>query len=160
MASFHIRIDGDDLGFAAGHFITLSDGSCERLHGHTYCVAVEVFGSLNSNGYVVDFVAVRAALKGILGELDHRMLLPMEHPSIRVASRKGEVEVTFGKRRWVFPEDDCLLLPIANTTTELLAEHIGRLFLANWALLGAGVLDRVDIEIGEGSGAKAVCTLP
>ena len=32
---------------------------------------------------------------------------------------------TFADRRWVFPSGDCRLLPVANTTAELLAAYIG-----------------------------------
>lgn len=160
MPSFHIRIANDDLVFSAGHFITLEGGRCERLHGHTYRVAAEIYGPLDQNQYVVDFLVVYGALKAIVAELDHRMLLPTRHAAIDVLSQAGEVEVTFAKRRWVFPEDDCLLLPVANTTTEMLAQYIGERLLAALSASGGGVPDRVRIEIGEGGGATAVCELP
>ena len=43
MSDFHVRIADDDLVFSAAHFITLEGGACERLHGHTYRVAAEVY---------------------------------------------------------------------------------------------------------------------
>lgn len=159
MSDFHVRTAGDDLAFSAGHFITFQNGRCERLHGHTYRVAAEVFGPLGDGGYVVDFVAVRNALKAILAELDHRMLLPAHHPAIRVSSREGETEVRFGGRRWVFPADDCLLLPIANTTTELLAQYVGRRLIEAIGESCGAVVSRVRIEIGEGTGCSAACEL-
>lgn len=145
--------------FSAGHFITLADDRCERLHGHSYRVAAEIYGPLGQQKYVVDFVAATGVLRGIIAELDHRMLLPMVHPAIRVSSRAGEVEVTFAGRRWVFPQDDCLLLPMANTTTELLAQYVGERLLAALATRGETPA-MIRIEIGEGSGASAVCELP
>jgi 6-pyruvoyltetrahydropterin/6-carboxytetrahydropterin synthase len=158
MPRFHIRIASDDLVFSAGHFITLAGGRCERLHGHTYRMAAEVFGPLDENQCVVDFLVVGKALRAVVAELDHRMLLPARHPTIRVSSRAGEVEVTFDDRRWVFPEDDCLLLPVENTTTELLAQYVGERLAA--ALTDSGnVPERVRIEISEGSGCSARCEL-
>jgi 6-pyruvoyltetrahydropterin/6-carboxytetrahydropterin synthase len=41
---------------------------------------------------VVDFVALRDALKAIVDELDHRMLLPTSHPQIRVTAGEREVK--------------------------------------------------------------------
>ncbi len=41
-------------------------------------------------------------------------------------ANENEVEVTFDQRRWIFPRCDCVLLPIQNTTAELLARYIGR----------------------------------
>jgi 6-pyruvoyltetrahydropterin/6-carboxytetrahydropterin synthase len=53
------------------------------------------------------------------------MLLPTEHPLIQVVASEKEVEATFQDRRWVFPRCDCILLPVPNTTSELLARYIG-----------------------------------
>jgi 6-pyruvoyltetrahydropterin/6-carboxytetrahydropterin synthase len=159
MADFHIRVAGDELVFSAGHFITLENGHCERLHGHTYHVAAEVFGPLDDSQCVVDFIAVRNALKAILAELDHRVLLPMQHAAIRISSQAAEVEATFADRRWVFPKGDCLLLPIANTTTEVLAQYVGERLSAALKSLGMASPNRLRIEIGEGTGCSAVCDL-
>jgi 6-pyruvoyltetrahydropterin/6-carboxytetrahydropterin synthase len=157
--AFHIRIAHDDLVFCAAHFITLEGGACERLHGHTYRVAAEVYGPLNDCQYVVDFLVVRNALKEIVAGLDHRVLLPTQHPAIRLSSRPGEVEATFADRRWVFPQDDCLLLPMANTTTESLAQYVGERLAAAIGLSCGVSPARVRIEIGEGAGCAAVCDL-
>jgi 6-pyruvoyltetrahydropterin/6-carboxytetrahydropterin synthase len=123
--SYHVRIEKDYLVFSAGHFITFDGDVCERLHGHNYRVAAEVFGPLDENHYVVDFIALRDTLKALVDELDHHMLLPTDHPLIRVVADERSVEVTFEERRWVFPRGDCILLPVANTTTELLARYLG-----------------------------------
>jgi 6-pyruvoyltetrahydropterin/6-carboxytetrahydropterin synthase len=63
----------------------------------------------------------------LASQLDHHVILPLEHPTISVdTSAPHEVLVTFEDRRWVFPADDCVLLPISNTTAELLACHLAR----------------------------------
>lgn len=124
--SFHVRIAKEDMVFSAAHFITFAGNVCERLHGHNYHVAAEVHGPLDENHYVVDFIAVRDMLKEITLELDHFMLLPTEHPAIRVEADSDRVAVTFEERQWVFPRGDCVLLPLPNTTAELLARYIGR----------------------------------
>jgi 6-pyruvoyltetrahydropterin/6-carboxytetrahydropterin synthase len=155
MESYRVRIDNDELVFSAGHFITFAGGHCERLHGHNYRVAAEVEGPLDENHYVVDFVALRDTLRAILGELDHHMLLPTQHPSIRVGVEGNEVTATFGDRRWVFPRDDCVLLPVPNTTAELLARHIGlRLQEELDKRMGARV-SGVRIEVDECFGQRA-----
>ena len=123
--TYSVKLTKDYLVFSAAHFITFDGNRCERLHGHNYQVEVDVFGPLDENQYVVDFIALRDELQAIVGDLDHRMLLPTEHPTIHVDAQDTSVEVTFEDRRWVFPRDDCKLLNIANTTTELLARHVG-----------------------------------
>jgi 6-pyruvoyltetrahydropterin/6-carboxytetrahydropterin synthase len=159
MQHFHVRVCGDDLVFSAGHFITLGGGKCEPLHGHNYRVAVEVHGPLDENHYVVDFTALRDALRAILGELDHHVLLPTGHPLIRVATVGQEVEVTFAQQRWVFPRDDCLLLPLPNTTTELLAQYVAQRLLSELESRLGRRPPMVRIEIAEGGGFTAVCQL-
>lgn len=156
MCDFHVRVAGDDLVFSAGHFLALADGRCERLHGHSYRVAAEIDGPLDESHCVVDFVAVRDALKAIVGELDHHMLLPTQHSAIQVRRLGEEVEARLGDRRWLFPADDCLLLPVADTTTERLAQYVGhRLFDILEDRCGH-LSGRLRIEIAEGAGCTAV----
>jgi len=122
--SYHVRLEKERFVFSAAHFITYGNDICEPLHGHNYHVAAEITGPLEENQYVVDFIAVRDALQQIVDSLDHRMLLPLRHPTIHVKESDDEVEVTHGQKRWLFPREDCVLLPVANTTAELLAHLI------------------------------------
>ena len=121
---FTVRLEKEQHIFSAAHFITYDGDVCERLHGHNYRVAVEVEGPLDENQYVIDFIALRDEVARLIGEWDHRMLLPTRHPLIRVEASEREVEAVFTPdgRRWVFPRGDCVLLPVSNTTVERLAE--------------------------------------
>jgi 6-pyruvoyltetrahydropterin/6-carboxytetrahydropterin synthase len=159
MERYCVRISQDDLVFSAGHFITYEGDACEPLHGHDYRVSAEVQGPLDENQYVVDFLTLRDALKAIVDQLDHRVLLPSEHPRISVSADEREVEVTFEARRWVFPRGDCVLLPLANTTTELLARHVARRLLAELQTRCGTRPPRVRVEITECYGQSASCEL-
>jgi 6-pyruvoyltetrahydropterin/6-carboxytetrahydropterin synthase len=142
--SFSIRLEKECHVFSAAHFITFAGNTCERLHGHNYGVAVEIFGPLDENQYVVDFIAVRDELKKLTDELDHRVLLPDRHPLIKVTVGEQEVTALFTPdgRRWVFPRGDCAILPLANTTAELLARYLAqRLRDALQQRLGTGPED-------------------
>jgi 6-pyruvoyltetrahydropterin/6-carboxytetrahydropterin synthase len=152
--SFHVRIAKAEHVFSAAHFITFDSG-CERLHGHNYHVAAEVDGSLDENHLVVDFLLVRAKLREIALELDHYVLLPTRHPQIRVVDSGREVTATFDDRRWLFPSGDCRLLPVENTTSELLAKYIGQRLIE---LLGepAAKIERLRIEVDECDGQVGV----
>lgn len=156
---YHVKIEKERLVFSAAHFITYDGDTCEPLHGHNYHVAAEVRGSLDENHYVIDFIALRDALQTIVDALDHRMLLPTEHPTISVASSDDEVEVRHAERRWIFPAADCVLLPMANTTAELLARHIGHQLLdALEQRLGTRPTD-VSIAVDECDGQWGLCQL-
>lgn len=121
---YHVRLEKESLVFSAAHFITFNGNICERIHGHNYGVFAEIGGPLDENQYVVDFIALRDTLQAIVNELDHHVLLPTQHPQIAVRVDDREVEATFEDRRWVFPREDCVLLPIPNTTAELLAGYV------------------------------------
>ena len=123
---YTVRVSKDYLVFCAAHFITYDGEHCERLHGHNYRVAVEVDGELDENQYVFDFIALKQFTKSITDTLDHRMLLPTKSDLIRVEEREGDVHVRYGDRRWMFPREDCVLLPLANTTAELLGRYVGQ----------------------------------
>ncbi len=156
---YHVRVEKDYLVFSAAHFITFDGNICERLHGHNYRVAAEVEGPLDENHYVIDFLALRDALRSIVTELDHFMLLPTGHPTIGVDSNDRKVAVTFQDRRWEFPRGDCKLLPVANTTTELLARYIGRRLLDDLSARLGIRPEIVRIELDECFGQSAVCEL-
>ncbi len=158
-ATYHVRVEKDSLAFSAAHFITFAGNICERLHGHNYRVAAEVAGPLDENHYVIDFIALRDALREITLELDHYVLLPTLHPQIRVTADKQSVEATFEDRRWVFPIGDCRLLPVANTTSELLANYIGQRLLDSLTARTGARPELIRIEVDECFGQSATCEL-
>jgi 6-pyruvoyltetrahydropterin/6-carboxytetrahydropterin synthase len=121
---FTVRITKDYLTFSSGHFITYDGDHCERIHGHNYRTSVEVEGDLDQNQYVIDFIALKDLTREITDELDHRMLLPTRSRQIQLHEDGANVRVTYRDRHWSFPREECVLLPIANTTAELLADYI------------------------------------
>jgi 6-pyruvoyltetrahydropterin/6-carboxytetrahydropterin synthase len=129
---YRVRLEKEHHVFSAAHFITFNGDVCERLHGHNYRVAVEIAGPLDENQYVIDFIALRDELKTLTDELDHHVLLPTSHPQIRLTAGEREVEAVFTPdgRRWIFPLADCVLLPVSNTTAELLAQYLGLRLIA------------------------------
>ncbi|HZW31098.1 MAG TPA: 6-pyruvoyl tetrahydropterin synthase family protein [Isosphaeraceae bacterium] len=154
-AHFKVRVTKDYLVFCSGHFITYHGDHCERIHGHNYRTAVEVEDDLDENHYVVDFIALKDLTRAITDELDHRMLLPTRNPHIRLHEDGPNIRVTYGDRYWSFPREECVLVPIANTTAELLADYLaGRI---REAMAGRGwKLPRIlRVEVEESFGQSA-----
>ncbi|HEY3968822.1 MAG TPA: 6-pyruvoyl tetrahydropterin synthase family protein [Planctomycetaceae bacterium] len=157
---YRVRVTKDHLVFSAAHFITFNGNVCERLHGHNWRVAVEAAGALDENFYVVDFIALRDAVQKIVAELDHRMLIPTEHRSMNVWTSEREVEITFEDRRWVFPRDDCVLLPLENTTAERLAWWIGQRLCEGMPATALQLVTSLDVEVEENFGQWGICRVP
>jgi 6-pyruvoyltetrahydropterin/6-carboxytetrahydropterin synthase len=147
--------------FCAGHFITLTDTLCEPVHGHNWLAAAEVEGEPDPHGMVIDFILLRDQLTAITSRLDHRMLLPTENRLLEVTTAeigpgRKEVTVRFGDRRWVFPADECVLLPVINTTAEWIARWIGGELLQAMADRGQPIHGTLRIEVDECLGQSAV----
>ncbi len=157
---YKVRVTKDHLVFSAAHFITFHGNICERLHGHNWRTAVELTGPLDENQYVFDFIALRDALQKIVDGLDHRVLLPTKHDRIVVTESDTEVEARFEDRRWVFPREDCILLPIENTTAERIAQWIGCQLREDLRRQENVQIESIRIEVEENFGQWAVCELP
>ena len=156
---YSVRVADDSTVFASAHFITYDRNTCEPLHGHNFATAVTVQGPLDENHYVVDFVALKKVVGELLTELDHRVLLPTQHDQIQVEPCGEEVEVRFPGRRWIFPRSECALLPIANTTVELLARHLAQMLVDRLSSKSGDAPFVVTVEVEESPGWSATCCM-
>jgi 6-pyruvoyltetrahydropterin/6-carboxytetrahydropterin synthase len=69
----------------------------------------------------------------------------------------AETTVTFrNRRRWVFPAEECLLLPGGNTTAEWLARWIGLETAAMLAAAGHVIRGGMRVSVDECLGQSAV----
>ena len=152
---YTVRVRKDYLVFASGHFISYEGDRCERLHGHNYRTAVEIEGDLDENHYVFDFIALKQRTKAIVDDLDHRMMLPLRNRLILVEEGTRSVHVRYRDREWLFPRGDCVLLPIENTTAELLARYIGQRLLADLQEHHAYRPAVLRVEVEENTGQSA-----
>ena len=151
---FKVSVAKDYLVFSSAHFITFAGHRCEKLHGHNYRASVVVEGGLEQDSwFVVDFSAVKKLMRSLTGELDHRVLLPRDNPQLAISEANGSVHVAFaGQPRYVFPAGDCIILPIPNTTVEMLAQYLaGRVR----AQLGVARLKSIEVEVEENFGQSA-----
>ena len=118
-----VKVEGGYLRFSSAHFITFG-GKCERLHGHNYGVLVELEGTLGEDKLVFDFTIIKQITREICRRLNHRFLLPLHNPHLQISEQEGAWEIRFGAKRYVFPSEDVIALPIDNSTAERLAEYI------------------------------------
>lgn len=158
-SGFGVRVIKDGLVFSAAHFITFNGRVCERLHGHNWRVEAAIEGNLDENYYVFDFIALRDGLQALVAELDHSVLLPERHCQIRVERSEDGTEVTarFEKRRWLFPAEDCRILPVENTTAELIARWLSEALCERLGLRNQRGLSRLRISVEENFGQWADC---
>ena len=149
---FQVRVE--NIFFDAAHFATYG-GKCEPLHGHSYQVAAEVEGDLTEDSWVVDFTRLKAILRQICQEIDHRMLLQTQSRVLKIEASAESWQVkTPNGGSYRFPSSDVADLPIDNTTVERLAEWLsGRVWEA--LMQRSSRIQSVSVEIWEGPGQRA-----
>jgi 6-pyruvoyltetrahydropterin/6-carboxytetrahydropterin synthase len=155
---FRVSVDKDYLVFASAHFITFAGHRCEGLHGHNYRARVTIEGAVNDEPwFVFDFVELKKIMRKLCDEIDHLVLLPTESSRIQVEDNGETVAVAVdGKPRYVFPRKDCALLPIPNTTVEMLAQLLATRLKQQLDAAGARGLTAVEMEVEENFGQSAV----
>ena len=154
---FRVSVTKDHLVFASAHFITFAGHRCEGLHGHNYRVRVTIEGALNKESwFVFDFVELKRIMKRLCDEIDHLVLLPLKSDRVGVVEEGDVVSVSVdGKPRYVFPRKDCALLPIPNTTVEMLAQLLTERLYAELQSLGTRDLTAIEMEVEENFGQSA-----
>ena len=119
-----LRISGDKLTIAAAHMLVRHD-KCARIHGHNYKIELEVEGELNENDMVIDFGLFKSNVITMLKKFDHKILVPIESSDLHIETKEKQVIVnTCEGKRYRFPKEDVVFVPIKATTVELLSQHI------------------------------------
>ena len=113
---------GGTFGFCAAHSGRHPDGY-EALHGHTFDVVVRLGGRLDEHRMVIDFGAVKAAVRSVTQRL-HRRTLVAAWSRPRPTVIDGRVRFGDNVKHYDLPEGDVVLLAVANTTTEAIADYV------------------------------------
>ena len=96
------------------------------------------------------------------------MLVPLKSRVLGIETTDVAVRMAYEDKEWIFPRDDCALLPIENTTAELLARWIGEAVITELkarradesgesAAADKPLFDRVRVEVEESPGQSAFC---
>ncbi len=156
MGTFRVSVSKDYLVFAAAHFITFRGHACEALHGHNYRLGITVEGPIDPESFfVVDFAILKQAVRKYVELMDHRVLLPTDNPKLRFEEREDAVFVDYlGNPAYRFPKRDCAMLPVSNTTAEMIAEWVATSVARDLGDEGAR-LTWLELEVEESFGQSA-----
>ncbi len=112
-----------NCGFSASH-VVVGRNFEEAIHGHDYKVGVELFGLLDDEEMIIDFVVLENILKEIVLEWDHYTLLPLSNPNLKLKDLSKNIEISYGERVYSLPKSDIKLLKCNNVTAEAFAKEI------------------------------------
>jgi 6-pyruvoyltetrahydropterin/6-carboxytetrahydropterin synthase len=169
--SWKILIERSNLNFSAAHFITFA-GECEPLHGHNYGVRVEAMGPLTADSYVLDFVVLKDIVRALCRQWDHRFLMPLHNPYLRVTRHRADWEIEYtgdvaqlpnaptAPIRYLMPAWSVVALDADNATAERLAELMARGIADELRRRGeGGALASLTVGIAETEAQTAFYTL-
>jgi len=147
-----IYVDGNysNIRFSAAHFIP-GEWKCSRIHGHDYSLSARIMGDMGEDSYFMDFSVAKSRLKEIADRLDHRVLIPRLSTKMKIEEGGGSVNVNINGKRYTFPSEECVIIPVKDTTAECLSEYILSEFLS---IINERV-KQVDLEVREGPGQYA-----
>ncbi len=152
-----IELDGwqAKLRFSACHFIP-DHPTCGCLHGHTYAMSVRVIGE-QSGDFIIDFEELKRYVAEICEPLDHRILLASLDSDLQIKKIDNEhLSVVVGKhaKRYVFPEEDVVLLPIHSASAEDLCSYLLDQLSSK---VDADHITEIYVRLDEGLGQGAGC---
>jgi 6-pyruvoyltetrahydropterin/6-carboxytetrahydropterin synthase len=153
---FSIEVAKDYFNFASAHFLIFANGRREPLHGHNYQVSVAMEGELDRAGVVLDFIAFKPLVKQVCDALDHRTLIQAESPAIRLRKNEQQVEILYKEQKLLLPRRDVILLPIVNTSTELLAEYIAEQIKRKVREKFPATLRYMEVAVEEARGQRGI----
>lgn len=146
-----VEIGRGEFGFSAAH-AGLHDGEFEPLHGHSFQVILRLSGTPADNGMLIDFGEVKAALREAIAPLRRRTMMPGRAPEVLITSESNTVSIVAGRKRYILPAEDVVVVPLVNTTTEAIADYL--LDRALPYLHGYGLIT-VELEVSEAPDTSA-----
>ncbi len=161
---FRIQIRKEALKFSAAHLTVFPDGTKENLHGHNYRTVVKVEFEMHSLETMLPFSELKTAMRRICREWDEKILLAEKNPFGKILGQgPRDFETEICGKRYVFPADEVVLLPVDNITTESLARVFCERLVASLprAELEKARVRSVETQIEEmlGQGASYVVEL-
>jgi dihydroneopterin triphosphate aldolase (PTPS-III) / 6-pyruvoyltetrahydropterin synthase len=161
----------EDFKFHAAHFVAF-EGYRERLHGHNYKVGVRLLGrrQVYHDGYVVDFGDIKRATRAVCKQLNEHFLCPMLSDVLTISqttTKTGDqnndsvVILCQDGSQFVFPKQDCAMLPIVHATAEELAVYLWSRILEGLdaSYLTERGIHTMEVIVAEAVGQEAVFRL-
>ena len=98
---------------------------------------------------MIDFSVLKRLVREACERLDHRFLLQRDSNLLDIEEQGDAWVVRFGEREYRFPAADVAVLPIENSTAELIAQWLCEVVVAGLAAEGADNLTRIALEVEE-----------
>lgn len=136
--------------------MTFEDGTREPLHGHNYYVRFKGYGEKLRNDMVEDFLCVKPVIKELCDFLDHKLLIPQNNPHLALEKQGDNWQIVTKQGQFSIPCSDIVMLPIVNTSVELLASFLSEEITKKMWQVNQFRFIRQEVEVEEACGQSAI----
>ena len=156
----YIYVNGweEKIRFSSAHIIPEYE-KCGRLHGHTYAVHTKLFGEPDNKGIILDFSIIKNNLKEIIKKLNHKILIPKNSKYAKIKINEKNISMETLGKKYIFPKEDCILLPIDSTSAEKLSFYILEKFSKKIREYDNIIKIELGVDEGYGQGARVILDL-
>ncbi len=156
----YIYVNGweEKIRFSSAHIIPEYE-KCGRLHGHTYAVHTKLFGEPDDKGIILDFSIIKNNLIEIIKKLDHKILIPKNSKYAKIKINEKNISMETLGKKYIFPKEDCILLPIDSTSAEKLSFYILENFSKKIREYDNIIKIELGVDEGYGQGARVILDL-
>lgn len=123
-----VAVESPSFSFSAAHFIAYK-GYREKLHGHNYNVSLKLRGSIQEDGYVVDFTFLKEVVRKVCKHMNEHFIVPLYSDVLDIQEVNETIKVIYKENaetegtdkitvEFCFPKTDCILMPIKHSSVE------------------------------------------
>jgi 6-pyruvoyltetrahydropterin/6-carboxytetrahydropterin synthase len=125
MSRLGIFVDGRTIKarFHVAHRISGAAYGLDRLHGHTYDMRVSLEGKGQAD-FLYPFEALMETMTECAQALDNKVLLADGGDNVAKFDNGVITYVGADEKRYMFPKDDVMFLPVKEVTAEALAKYL------------------------------------
>ena len=73
---------GKDFNWEMSHRLPFHDGGCRNIHGHSYKMRVDIIGTTDPDGMVLDFYEIDRIVRPYLDAMDHAFVVDSDDKDI------------------------------------------------------------------------------
>ena len=149
-----IFVDGRRIRarFHVAHRISGAGYGLDRLHGHTYDIRLSLAGK-DQVAFLYPFEALMQMMVETVEPLDNKVLLADGGGNVAKFEDGTVTYVSADERRYMFPRDDIVLLPVREVTVEALADYLLNQILEKLrkSVISTKGISEVELTLWEGS---------
>ena len=152
-----IELNRNDMKFSVAHFTIFSETSRERVHGHNFYLSVLCKTFIKAGGVSFDYRELRRFLLEKCHFLNERFLLAKNSPYLKVEflPEKESVKITFNKKEMILLEEDVLLLPLENISSESLSYWFLDNLLGEKEFLKKNDISMIEVKVSTTTGQSS-----